>query len=66
MNLLEIAFNQFGIKEIPGKRHNEIIVKWFKDIGFSGIRNDETAWCSCFINYCALKAGLQRSKKLNA
>lgn len=66
MNLLETALSQFGVKEIPGKNHNPVIVQYSHDIGYGGIIDDETAWCSIFMNWCALKAGLERSKKLNA
>ena len=66
MNLLSIALTQIGVTEIRGARHNPTIVKWFKEIKYGGIKNDETAWCSCFINWCALKAGLVRSGFLNA
>lgn len=65
MNILEEALNQFGHKEIPGDKHNPEIVKFFTEISFD-IQNDETAWCSAFVNWCAMKAGLERTKKLNA
>jgi len=65
MNLLEEALSQFGHKEIPGDKHNPEIVKFFTEIGFD-IKNDETAWCSAFINWCAMKSGLERTEKLNA
>lgn len=66
MSLLEIALSQYGVKEIAGSQHNPTIVQYSKDIGYGGIVDDETAWCSIFMNWCALKAGLERSKKLNA
>ena len=64
--LLEIAFSQYGTKEIVGEKHNPEVVKYFKEIGFKQINDDETPWCSAFINWCALKSGLERSKKLDA
>jgi len=64
--LLNIGLSQYGVKEIPGTKHNSTIVAYSKEIGYAGIIDDETAWCSIFLNWCALKAGLQRSKKLNA
>lgn len=66
MKLLEIAMSQYGVQEIPGKQHNPAIVNYSKEIGYGGIIDDETAWCSIFMNWVALKAGLERSKKLNA
>ena len=64
--LLNIGLSQYGVKEIPGTKHNPTIVGYSKEIGYGGIVDDETAWCSIFLNWCALKAGLHRSKKLNA
>ena len=64
--LLNHALSQYGVEEIPGSRHNPTIVQYSKDIGYSGIINDETAWCSIFANWCAQKAGLESSGKLNA
>lgn len=64
--LLEIAFSQYGIKEIPGKANNPEVVKYFREIGQTRITNDETAWCSAFINWCAKKAGLEMSNILTA
>lgn len=64
--LLNIALSQYGVKEIEGKEHNPVIIGYSKEIGYGGIIADETAWCSIFMNWCALKAGLIRSGKLNA
>ena len=64
--LLEIALTQYGIKEIVGTDHNAAIVSYFHDIGFEQINDDETPWCSAFVNWCALKAGFERTSKLNA
>ena len=65
MNLLEEALSQYGHKEIPGDKHNPEIVKFFTEIGFD-IQNDETAWCAAFMNWCAMKAGLERTFTLKA
>ena len=65
MNILEEALNQFGHQEIKGEKHNPEIVKFFAEIGFN-IKDDETAWCSAFMNWVAKKAGYKRTKKLNA
>lgn len=64
--LIEIALAEYGVTEISGPTHNKRIVQYSKDIGHGGIIDDETAWCSIFANWCALKADLERSKKLNA
>lgn len=56
----------FGLKEIPGEKHNPTILKFFKEIGFEWIQDDETAWCSAFINYLAKVNGYEWSGALNA
>ena len=66
MDILRTALTQYGVTEIRGGNHNPTIVKYSSDIGYKGVIDDETAWCSIFINWCAMKAGLERSKKLNA
>ncbi|WP_430409245.1 TIGR02594 family protein [Kordia sp.] len=64
--LLEIAHSQYGVTEEKGKLHNPTIVNYFKEIGHQWVSNDETAWCSAFMNWIALKAGKKKSGKLNA
>ncbi|GAA0892643.1 TIGR02594 family protein [Fulvivirga kasyanovii] len=64
--LINIALSQYGVKEVPGKLHNPTIINYSWETGFKGIIDDETSWCSVFMNWCALKAGLQRSKQATA
>lgn len=61
-----LASSFYGLKEIPGKKHNPIILKWFREIGHKWVQDDETAWCSCFINWLAMKCKLERSGELTA
>ena len=60
------ASKYYGLKEIPGEQNNPFILGWFQDIGYSWVQTDETAWCSCFINWLAWRLGLERSGKLDA
>ncbi|CAL2095863.1 conserved protein of unknown function [Tenacibaculum sp. 190524A02b] len=65
--ILKVAFSQYGVEEIEGKKDNPQIVKYFTEIGFNGEKlKDETAWCSAFANWVAKKAGKVISGKLNA
>lgn len=64
--LINIALSQYGVTEIVGKEHNPIVVNYFKEIGHTWVTTDETAWCSAFINWVALKAKVERSNKLTA
>lgn len=64
--LLKIAFQELGTEEIKGDEDNPEVLKYAKETGIPGINNDEIAWCSTFVNWVAMKAGLQYSKKANA
>jgi uncharacterized protein (TIGR02594 family) len=65
--IIKIALNQIGIKEIVGSLDNPEVLKYFDDIGFDGkTLKDETAWCSAFVNWVAQEAGQSTSCKLNA
>ncbi|MGJ8745243.1 TIGR02594 family protein [Polaribacter sp.] len=65
-NLLEVAINEFGVKEIKGPQHNNRIIKYAHESNLTWINDDETAWCSTFINWVALQAGLTNSKSAAA
>ncbi len=64
--LIDIATREIGTKEIPGLTHNQRIVNYAKEAGFSYINDDETPWCSFFMNWVAQKADLESSKLGNA
>lgn len=64
--LIETAFNEYGNKEVVGTKNNPDIVKYFQEIGHKQVKDDETAWCSAFVNWVAMKSDCNRSKKLNA
>lgn len=66
IDILTLALSKYGLTEIPGEDNNPEIVQMFKDIGHGWVQSDETAWCSAFINWCALKKGYEFSGKLNA
>lgn len=65
-SLLTIALSQYGVTEIKGNTHNPTILNYFKEIGHRWVTSDQTAWCSSYLNWVALKAGKQRSGKLTA
>lgn len=66
MNWLNIANKYHGTKEIPGKAHNSKIVNMFSKVGFSGVKDDETAWCAAFTGAVLKEAGLPYLKTLTA
>lgn len=60
------AMDFYGEAEIIGSKHNSKIVKFFHEIGFDWINDDETAWCSAVLNYLAKETGYERSGELDA
>lgn len=62
----EKALEFYGLTEIRGSADNPIIVNFFKEIGHSWVKDDETAWCSAFVNYICKITGFEYTKKLNA
>ncbi len=62
----EVALDLYGLKEISGPKHEPQVVQFFKDLGYDQINNDETAWCSAFVNWCHKVAGLPYTGKLHA
>lgn len=65
-DLFQIAVAEIGVKEIKGENDNAQIVAYAKEAGFMHITDDETPWCSIFVNWCCMKAELQRTHKANA
>lgn len=56
----------YGLVEVPGPKHNPIILQWFEELGYPEIKDDETAWCSLTVNIMAKRLGLEHSGKLDA
>lgn len=56
---LRIAVAERGVKEKPGAADNPRIVEYLKstNLGSPQNKNDETAWCSAFVNWCVEQAG---------
>ncbi|WP_228235929.1 TIGR02594 family protein [Allomuricauda sp. M10] len=65
--IIDIALDEFGTREIVGQQDNPEVLKYFDGTGFDGrTLKDETAWCAAFVNWVLQKAGFQGSGKLNA
>lgn len=65
-SLIDIASAEIGVKEISGANHNKRIITYAEEAGFSSIKDDETPWCSVFMNWVAMKAGLETTNLANA
>lgn len=49
--LLAAALGEYGTAEVPGEKHSERVMDYVEGAGFSDkIKDDETAWCSTFMN----------------
>ena len=62
----EKALEFYGLTEIRGNEHNPTIIEFFHEINQTWVKDDETAWCSAFVNYICKKSGFEYTKKLNA
>lgn len=64
--LLQIAFGEMGQREVEGAYHNQRILEYAELSGIEHIHDDETPWCSIFVNYCCHQCDLPKSGKANA
>lgn len=62
MKHLDAALKEIGQKEIAGSVDNPRIVQYSTDIGNTWVKDDEVAWCSEFVNWCLLQAGIKGTK----
>lgn len=58
MTPYEYAKTKLGTKEIPGDADNPDIVEFHATTTLKAT-DDETSWCSSFVNWCVTKAGLK-------
>jgi len=54
---IQVAKTQKGVKEIPGSVDNPKIVEYAQSCTLQA-QDDETAWCSSFVNWCVLIAAI--------
>jgi uncharacterized protein (TIGR02594 family) len=71
-NLINTAASQIGVKEISGPGENNAHPKILQylasvdDLSDIQASTDETAWCSCFVNWCVERAGLNGTNSATA
>lgn len=56
------AEKYIGVKEVKGPMHEELILKWWRDIKRGGIKDDETPWCAAFVGACLEAVGIQSTR----
>jgi len=54
---LQTARSLIGTRELPGPRHNSLILGWLAKLK-AWWRDDETPWCGVFVAHCMSEAGL--------
>lgn len=62
---LTIARNELGVQEYPGAANNPRVVDYLHtttNISEALRSQDETPWCSGFVNWCMMQAGRDRTK----
>lgn len=52
------AVQFIGLSEIAGPKHNETILKWWRDIKRGGIKSDEVPWCAAFVGAMLEQSGV--------
>jgi uncharacterized protein (TIGR02594 family) len=65
-NILKTALEEYGTKGIIGNEDNPEVVKYFHEIGFEWVNDDETPWCAAFLNWVLFKCNITGTNKLNA
>jgi uncharacterized protein (TIGR02594 family) len=66
---MQVARKEIGTKEYSGDGDNPEVLKYLKSVDHLTIdlqRNDETAWCSAFVNWCMEQVGVDRTERANA
>lgn len=58
MTPYEYAKQEIGVKEILGGEHNPRILEYHATTTLKAT-DDETSWCSSFVNWCVIQAGLK-------
>ena len=62
---MEFALREYGIRGISRRGRTVNVVAYLKATGI-GRSNDETAWCSAFVNWCMLMASFPGTGRANA
>lgn len=60
------ALKYYGSAAIPGADSNPIIVHLLQSGGGAWVHDDETPWCSAFMNVIAQSCALESTKSLSA
>lgn len=62
---IALAKSQISVREIKGQKNNPKIVEYHQATNLKAT-DDETPWCSAFVNWCLMQTGYERSHAANA
>jgi uncharacterized protein (TIGR02594 family) len=54
---LDIAQSELRVRDYPGPTYEPRVAEYLATTGYDK-NDDETSWCSAFVNWCITKAGL--------
>lgn len=66
MDKIKIALGEYGVEAYTGIASNPDVLKYFHEIGYNYINDDDTPWCAAFLNWVLLKCNIKHTNKLNA
>lgn len=66
MKPIIVALGEYGNDTWPDPAENPAILKYFHEIGYEFIDDDETPWCAAFLNWILKQCQITGTKKLNA
>jgi uncharacterized protein (TIGR02594 family) len=58
---IEIAQGELGVRDFPGPKYEPRVTEYLASTGLQA-NDDETSWCSAFVNWCVEQSGLQGTK----
>ena len=64
-DLFSLAMKFMGLKEVGGATHNPHVLAMLQ-LDSKWVENDETPWCSAFVNYVCWLVSVKRSRSLAA
>ena len=66
LSLVKRALQEYGQTAVLGIESNKNILSYFNKMGLIEIKDDETPWCSAFLNAMCIDLNLPFSNRLNA
>lgn len=65
VSIFDMAQRYMGLREVSGATHNPHVLAMLQ-LDANWIEDDETAWCSAFVNYVCWTLGIKRSHSVAA